>query len=258
MKGIILAGGLGTRLYPLTKVTNKHLLPIYNKPMIYYPIKTLVDAGITDIKVIVSGPHTGHFLPILKHGEEFGCNITYAFQEKGDGGIADALSITESFASGHNVCVILGDNTTDANLRADVEGFDKNQHFPKNHITSTDIKNYKPQAKLFYKEVKDPSSFGVIEYNEDKTIKGLIEKPKNPPSNHAVTGIYMYDSSVYHFIKHCKPSDRGQLEITDVNNLYLENGNVDCVELNGYWQDAGTFDNLYKANRYWRDKCIQD
>jgi glucose-1-phosphate thymidylyltransferase len=238
MKGIILAGGLGTRLYPLTYATNKHLLPIYNKPMIYYPIQTLVSAGITDILVIASGPHSGHFLHVLKNGKDFGIkHLEYAYQERPNGGIADALSLAEEFAAGESVATILGDNTTDADI-------------------SDAVKNFKEGAVVFLKKVPDPKRFGVPKFDDKDTKKivEIIEKPEKPPSDFAVTGLYLYDKNVFDFIRKCKPSDRGELEITDVNNFYIKNGNLTWAELNGYWLDAGTFDTLLLANAYWGKK----
>ena len=247
MKGVILAGGLGTRLNPLTISSNKHLLPIYDKPMIYYPINTLIKAGIKDIMLIVSGPHAGSFLPVLKNGEEFGCNLVYAYQEKPDGGIADALKLAEEFACGDNICVILGDNTTDANISSSIEKFDK----------ETDFSNCEPEprAHIFLKQVNDARSFGVVKFKDNKKeIEEIIEKPENPPTNMAVTGVYIYDCWVFNFIRKCKPSARGQLEITDVNNLYIKKGKIEWSILYGFWQDAGTFENLYLANKFWAEK----
>lgn len=238
MKGVILAGGLGTRLRPLTNVTNKHLLPVYNKPMIFYPIETLVKANITEILIVTSGPHVGHFLGVLKNGKELGVkHIEYAYQEKPDGGIADALSLAEDFCDGDSVAVILGDNTTDADISKNVEAFNEG-------------------AMVFLKSVPDPQRFGVPEFEKDdeKKIARIIEKPENPPSNYAVTGLYFYDKSVFDKIRTIAPSERGELEITDVNNLYIKEGNLRWAELNGYWADAGTFSTLYKVNRYWAEK----
>ncbi len=238
MKGVILAGGLGTRLYPLTHATNKHLLPIYDKPMIYYPIQTLVRAGIKDILIIVSGPHSGHFIPVIKNGKEYGIeHVEFAYQERADGGIADALAIAQDFADNGPITVILGDNSTDADI-------------------SDSVKNFKTGATIFIKKVPDASRFGVPRFdsNDASKIAEIIEKPKNPPSHFAVTGLYMYDNSVFSVIKECKPSARGQLEITDVNNIYIKQGSLRWVELNGYWLDAGTFDALYLANKYWAEK----
>lgn len=239
MKGVILAGGLGTRLYPLTHVTNKHLLPVYNKPMIFYPILTLVNAGIKDVLVVTSGPHVDHFLGVLKGGEELGIkHLEYAYQEKPDGGIADALSLAEDFADKDCLTVILGDNTTDADIKKAVEDFSGG-------------------ALIFLKEVSDPSRFGVPTFdlrNREKIIK-ITEKPKGEPdSNFAVTGLYIYDNKVFEYIKRIKPSDRGELEISDVNNLYIEEGKLNWAPLEGFWSDAGTFDTLLDAGNYWAKK----
>lgn len=249
MKGIILAGGLGSRLSPLTKITNKHLLPIYNKPMIYYPIQTLVKAGITEIMIIVSGPHAGDFIPLLKNGEEFGLkSLQFGYQWKPDGGIADALSIARNFVEGQDCCVILGDNTTDADISKEVKAFNERT-----------LLNG-PRAHLFLKKVKDPQRFGIaqvsdiLNYNGNKTIVSIEEKPENPKSNLAVTGVYLYSSDVFYYIDQCSPSERGELEITDVNNLYLNQGNVTFSEINGFWSDAGTFESLYRTNKYWAEK----
>jgi len=237
MKGVILAGGLGTRLYPLTKVTNKHLLPVYNKPMIFYPIDTLVKAGITDIMVVTGGPHSGDFMSILKNGHELGIkHLEYAYQEN-EGGIADALSLAENFAEGDNITVILGDNTSDSDI-------------------SEAVANFKEGALIFLKKVPDPERFGIATFDpkdSSKIIK-ITEKPKNPDSDMAVTGLYIYDNKVFSFIREIKPSDRGELEITDVNNKYVEKGQLLWSELKGYWWDAGTFDTLLEANNYWAKK----
>lgn len=240
MKGVILAGGLGTRLYPLTHITNKHLLPIYNKPMIHYPIKTLVDAGVTEILIVTSGPHVGHFLGTLKNGKELGVtHLEYAYQEKPNGGIADALALAEDFADGDSIAVILGDNTTDANI-------------------SESVKSFTEGAVVFLKEVPDPHRFGVAVF--DKTdpskITRIDEKPKEPESNMAVTGLYLYDNKVFEYIRQCDPnfSGRGELEITQVNNLYIEPGKLTWQELKGFWSDAGTFKSLLTASNYWASK----
>jgi len=238
LKGVILAGGLGTRLYPLTHVSNKHLLPVYNKPMIFYPIETLVRAGITDAIVVTSGPHVGHFLGVLKNGKELGLkHLEYAYQEKPDGGIADALLQALDFADGENVVVILGDNTTDYDISKEVQSFKKG-------------------AMIFLKKVDDPHRFGVAIFDDkDKNkIVRIEEKPKDPKSNMAVTGLYIYDPKVFEYIKKIKPGVRGELEITDVNNEYIKEGNLKWAELKGYWSDAGTFDTLFMANSYWAAK----
>jgi glucose-1-phosphate thymidylyltransferase len=240
MKGVILAGGLGTRLYPLTHVTNKHLLPIYDKPMIFYPIQTLVTAGICDVLVVTSGPHVGHFLRVLKNGKELGLrHVEYAYQEKPDGGIADALALAEDFADGDSIAVILGDNTTDANIASAVQNFTEG-------------------GMIFLKEVTDPERFGVAEFdpNDNGKIIGIEEKPKQPKSNYAVTGLYLYDSKVFEFIRECDPTyaGRGELEITQVNNFYLKQGKLRWSELNGFWSDAGTFESMFHAAQYWATK----
>ena len=238
MKGVILAGGLGTRLYPLTRATNKHLLPVYNKPMVFYPIHTLVSAGITDILIITSGPHVGHYLGVLKNGKELGVrHLEYAYQEKADGGIADALALAEDFADGGSVTVILGDNTTDANI-------------------SKPVKEFKEGACIFVKNVPDPHRFGVPEFDphDPKRILGIEEKPEKPKSFMAVTGLYIYDNKVFDYIKQIDPSERGQLEITDVNNKYIHAGSMHWAELNGFWSDAGTFESLFRANKFWAHK----
>jgi glucose-1-phosphate thymidylyltransferase len=236
VKGVILAGGLGTRLYPLTKVTNKHLLPIFNKPMIFYPIKTLVEAGIDEIMVVVGGPHSGHFMPILKNGKELGIrHLEYAYQED-EGGIAEALSLAKDFVGDDSCAVILGDNTTDVNIKKDIEDF-------------------KDGAMVFLKEVPDPERFGIPYFNVDATkIDKIVEKPKNPPNNLAVIGLYIYDEQVFKFIKEVKPSRRGELEITDVNNLYAKGGMLHYKKIKGFWRDAGTFETLFEANQFWSKK----
>lgn len=238
MKGVVLAGGLGTRLYPLTHVTNKHLLPVYDMPMIYYPISTLVKAGITDIMLVTSGPHVGDFLGVLKNGKELGVtHLEYSYQEKPDGGIADALALAEDFADGEPITVILGDNTTDADI-------------------SQTVQNFKDGSVVFLKKVRDPDRFGVAEFDKEDSNKvvGIEEKPKHPKSDMAVTGLYIYDEKVFSYIKKLKPSDRGQLEITDVNNIYIESGKLSWANLDGFWSDAGTFDSLFETNSYWKVK----
>jgi glucose-1-phosphate thymidylyltransferase len=237
MKGVILAGGLGTRLYPLTHVTNKHLLPIYNKPMIFYPIQTLVSAGITEILIVTSGPHVGDFLGVLKNGKELGVtHLEYAYQEKPDGGIADALSLAENFADKESITVILGDNTTDADI-------------------SGAVKRFKDGAVVFLKKVPDLKRFGVPVFDPQnpKNIINIEEKPTEPKSDYAVTGIYIYDNNVFKYINKCDPNfaGRGELEITEVNNFYIKGKKLSWEELNGYWSDAGTFSSLFKANSYW-------
>ena len=231
MKGVILAGGLGTRLYPLTKVTNKHLLPVYDRPMIYYPIQTLINAGIDDILIVTGGNNAGDFLRLLGNGKEFGLrHINYTYQE-GEGGIADALSLAEFFASGEPICVVLGDNLIEKNVRKAVESF----------------QTQRKGAKILLKEVPDPRRFGVPELNGDRVIR-IEEKPENPKSQYAVIGIYLYDATVFDMIKGLKPSERGELEITDVNNRYIKRGVMTWDILEGWWTDAGTFESLLRAN----------
>src|SRR3989338_1276962 len=217
LKGVVLAGGLGKRLYPLTKVTNKHLLPVYSKPMIYYPIQTLVDAGIKDILVVTGGNHAGEFLRLLGNGAEFGLkHINYTYQD-GEGGIADALKLAEYFVDNDKVVVILGDNIIEKDIKNPVEEFKKQ---PKG-------------ARILLKKVHDPQRFGVAQL-KDKEIISIEEKPKKPKSPYAVTGIYMYDSKVFDIIKTLKPSRRGELEITDVNNAYLRRGELAFSILDGW------------------------
>jgi glucose-1-phosphate thymidylyltransferase len=241
MKGVILAGGLGTRLYPLTHATNKHLLPVYDKPMVYYPMQTLVNAGIKDILVVVGGPHAGHFIHVLKNGREFGANhIEYEYQDTGDGGIADALRLAEDFADSGPITVILGDNCTDTDI-------------------SDEVKKFTSGAVVFLKEVPDPSRFGIAVFEKDgKTLKELVEKPEEPQSNQAITGLYIYDKEVFNYIRKIKPSARGQLEITEVNDLYLKDGKLIWAPLEGFWSDAGTFESLYRTNVFWANKILGD
>jgi len=241
MKGIILAGGKATRLRPLTKITSKQLLPVYNKPMIFYPIKTLVSAGIDEILVVTSGPYAGHFIGVLRNGKELGVkHLEYAYQANADGGIADALALAEDFAGKDPVTVILGDNTTDADISSYVEDF-------------------KGGATVFLKRLQNKSQikrFGVAVF-DDKNPKKIIrieEKPKIPKSDYVITGLYIYDFHVYDHIRKLKPSERGEIEITDVNNAYLAKGNLNWVEFKGFWSDAGTFETLYKANTYWASR----
>jgi glucose-1-phosphate thymidylyltransferase len=237
VKGVILAGGLGSRLYPLTHATNKHLLPVYDQPMIYYPISTLVAAGIDEVIVVTGGPHAGHFVPVLRNGRQFGLrHLEYTYQEH-EGGIAEALGLCEEFADGESVCVILGDNTTDADIRPAVERFTSG-------------------ATLFLKEVPDPERFGcpVFDAQDASRIIGIEEKPSAPRSRYAVTGLYIYDGHVFDYVKRLEPSERGELEITDVNNHYLRSGQLQWETIDGFWSDAGTFESLYRTNRYWAEK----
>ena len=226
MKGIILAGGTGPRLFPLTKVTNKHLLPVYDKPMIYYPLHTLINAGITDIMIVSGRGHAGHFLELLGSGMEFGVSLTYEIQETA-GGIAQALGLAASWADDDEVAVILGDNIFQDNVKGDVTSFTGG-------------------AKIFLKEVKDAQRFGVAELKKDRVIS-IEEKPPIPKSNYAVTGLYLYDSEVFAIIRRLKPSGRGEIEITDVNNAYLQKEMMQYAILKGYWSDAGTVDSLLRA-----------
>ena len=232
MKGVILAGGLGSRLLPLTKVTNKHLLPVGRKPMVYYPIECLVNAGITDILIVTGGGNAGDFLKLLGNGKEFGLkHINYTYQE-GEGGIADALSLAEHFADREKICVILGDNILEGNIAQAVRDFQKQER----------------GAKIFLKEVPDPERFGVPVLDGDKVVK-IEEKPKAPKSPYAVIGIYLYDAQVFDFIRPLKPSARGELEITDVNNMYIEQGAMTYEVIDGWWTDAGTFESLFRAGQ---------
>jgi len=231
MKGVVLAGGTGSRLNPLTRVTNKHLLPIYDKPMVYYPIQTLVNAGVHEILLVTGGKNAGDFLRLLGNGRDFGLkHLNYTYQE-GEGGIADALALAEHFADGDAICVILGDNIIETNICQAVANF----------------KKQKEGAKILLKEVTDAQRFGVAEVRGDKVV-GIEEKPKRPKSNYAVIGIYLYDYSVFTKIRRLKPSGRGELEITDVNNFYIEEGKLTYEILDGWWTDAGTFESLLRAN----------
>jgi glucose-1-phosphate thymidylyltransferase len=232
IKGVVLAGGLGTRLAPLTKVTNKHLLPVYRKPMVYYPLEKLAAAGIREVMLVTGGPFAGHFLRLLGNGRSLGLrDLHYTYQE-GEGGIAEALGLCEQFVEGDRVCVILGDNIFSGDIRPGLESYLKQ----------------KSGAKIFLKEVPDPQRFGVPEL-EDGRIVGIEEKPKKPKSKYAVTGIYMYDAAVWKVIKSLKPSGRGELEITDVNNHYVKQGTLTHETLDGFWTDTGTFESLLRANK---------
>ena len=230
MKGVILAGGLGTRMSPLTKITNKHLLPVYDAPMIFYPLQTLVEAGIQDILLVTGGNNAGDFLRLLGNGSEFGLkHLNYTYQV-GEGGIADALRLAEYFCSDDLVCVFLGDNIIEGSIRSAVREFEKQGK----------------GAKILLKEVPDPERFGVADIAGGKIVK-IVEKPKDPPSRYAVTGIYFYDPRVFEIIKMLRPSGRGELEITDVNNQYIQRGELTYSVLKGWWTDAGTFDSLRRA-----------
>ena len=232
MKGVVLAGGLGSRLYPLTKITNKHLLPVFDKPMIYYPIQCLVNAGITEIMVVTGGNYAGHFLQLLRNGSDFGLKrLGYAYQE-GEGGIADALKLAEEFADGDSICVVLGDNIIEGNIKK----------------AADDFAAQGGGAKILLKEVHDPERFGVATVADGGKVEKIVEKPKDPETNLAVIGIYMYDSEVFNICRTLKPSDRGELEITDVNNEYVRRGNLTSEVLKGWWTDAGTFESLYRSS----------
>ncbi len=231
MKGVVLAGGLGTRLYPLTKITNKHLLPVYDRPMVTYPIECLANAGIKDILLVTGGNNPGDFLKLLGNGKEYGLdNINYAYQE-GEGGIADALALAENHAAGGPVCVILGDNVIEKCIAQAVQ----------------DYRKQGSGARILLKEVDDPQRFGVPVFDRDRIIR-IEEKPKIPASRFAVTGIYMYDRQVFDFISTLTPSARGELEITDVNNQYIAREMMSWSVLDGWWTDAGTFDSLLRAS----------
>ncbi len=240
MKGVILAGGLGTRLLPLTKITNKHLLPIYDRPMIHYPLRTLVDAGIRDILIVTGGNHAGEFLRLLGNGRDFGLDdIAYAYQE-GEGGIAEALSLARHFADGDKVVVILGDNIIEGDIRKAVQSF-----------------RDQPQgARILLKKVPDPQRFGVPEFRDGRVV-AIEEKPKQPKSDYAVIGIYMYDAAVFDIIGTLTPSARNELEITDVNNAYIARGQMQHDVLEGWWTDAGTFESLFRAGQLVREKMIE-
>jgi len=231
MKGVVLAGGTGSRLNPLTRVTNKHLLPVYNKPMVNYPIQTLVNAGIHEILLVTGGKNAGDFLRLLGNGRDFGLkHLNYTYQE-GEGGIAEALGLAEHFADDGPICVVLGDNIIENDICQAVENF----------------KKQKEGAKILLKEVEDADRFGVAEIRGDRVV-GIEEKPKKPKSNYAVVGIYLYDSTVFQKIRRLKPSGRGELEITDVNNYYIDEGKLTYEILDGWWTDAGTFESLLRAN----------
>jgi glucose-1-phosphate thymidylyltransferase len=236
MKGIVLAGGTGSRLFPLTKITNKHLLPVYDKPMIYYPIETLVEAGINDLLIVTGGRNSGDFLRLLGNGKEFGLkHINYTYQE-GEGGIAEALALAEHFADHKKICVVLGDNIIEGSIKDVVHDFERQER----------------GAKVLLKEVPDAERFGVAEIQGDRIV-GIEEKPAKPKSRYAVTGIYMYDETVFDKTRTLKPSERGELEITDVNNAYIGEGAMTFGFLKGWWTDAGTFDSLIRATNLVHD-----
>ena len=231
MRGVVLAGGLGTRLDPLTRIVNKHLLPVYDKPMIYYPIQALVNAGIEDILIVTGGQNAGDFLRLLGNGKEFGLkHIDYTYQD-GEGGIAEALELARHFSRGEKLCVILGDNLIEKNIAQAAE----------------DFRNQERGAKILLKQVPDPKRFGVPEIDGDR-ILSIAEKPSEPKSNYAVTGIYMFDGTVFDKIERLERSDRGELEITDVNNQFIKEGTMTWGELDGWWTDAGTIESLLRAS----------
>lgn len=234
MKGIILAGGSGTRLRPLTRVTSKQLLPIYNKPMIFYPLETLIRAGIKEILIIVAPDHAGDFLKLLGSGKEFGCKFTYEIQDKPEG-LAQAFIIGENFIGKDNVTLILGDNVYEDDF-------------------AEAISTFKSGGRVFAKKVKDPERFGVVEFDEHNRALSIEEKPEQPKSDYAVTGLYIYDNSVVAKSKALKPSARGELEITDLNNVYLKEGTLDVAFVSGKWLDTGTFESLHEAIIFARDR----
>jgi len=237
MKGVVTAGGLGTRLFPLTFATNKHLLPVYDKPMIFYPIETLVKAGIKEILIITGGPHAGHFIRTLKNGKELGVShLEYVYQEN-EGGLADAVRLSEDFADGGPITVILGDNTTDADI-------------------GPSVKRFKKGAVMFLKKVPDPQRYGVpvFDAKNPKKIIGIEEKPKVPKSTYASTGLYIFDSKCFDYIRTLKPSKRGELEITDLQNKYIKAGTMNWEVLQEFWTDAGQFETLFLAGSYWAKK----
>lgn len=240
MKGAILAGGLGSRLYPLTHATSKHLLPIYDRPMVFYPIQTLVNAGIDEVIIVTGGPHAGDYLRVLQNGRHLGLrHLEYTYQER-EGGIAEALGLCRDFADGGPLAVILGDNTTDTDIGPAVASF-------------TD------GALIFLKEVHDPERYGcpVFDPADAARILRIEEKPKAPQSNLAVSGLYLYDGRVFDYITRLKPSGRGELEITDVNNFYLADGRLRWTGFEGFWSDAGTFESLYRSTVFWAEKALQ-
>lgn len=237
MKGIILAGGSGTRLRPLTKVTSKQLLPIYNKPMIYFPLQTLLSAGIKEILIIVAPDHAGDFLKLLGSGNEFGCKFTYEIQDKPEG-LAQAFVIGENFIKNDSVTLILGDNVFEDNFSEPISSFQKG-------------------GRVFAKEVSDPHRFGVVEFDENKKALSIVEKPEQPKSNYAVTGIYIYDNTVVEKAKSLQVGARGEYEITDLNNIYLQEGTLDVAFVEGKWLDTGTFESLHEAIIFAREKELQ-
>lgn len=236
VRGVILAGGTGSRLLPLTKLSNKHLLPVYNKPMIYYPLETLIRAGIKDILIVTGSEHAGDFLKLLGSGKDFGCRFTFELQDNALG-IADALRLAENFSGKEKIVVILGDNI----FEDDISGFVK------------EFENEKEGARIFLKSVSDPHRFGVAELEGEKVVN-IVEKPKKPKTDFATTGLYMYDKNVFEIIRRLKPSQRGEYEITDVNNAYIKRGTMKAAKVNGFWTDAGTFDSLMRASHLVMEK----
>lgn len=236
MKGIILAGGKGTRLYPLTKITSKQLLPVYDKPMIFYPIETLVSAGVKNILIIVAPDHSGHFLNLLGSGKEFGVKFTYEIQEEARG-LADAFIIGADFIGKDSVTMILGDNIFENDFRKS-------------------IREFSGGAKVFAKKVHDPERFGVPEFDEEMKVLSLEEKPKKPKSNYALVGMYIFDNRVVEYARELKPSKRGEIEIIDLQNKYLEKGELKVDIIDGMWEDAGTFDSLRRASNFMAEKAI--
>lgn len=238
MKGLILAGGLGTRLLPFTKYVNKHLLPCYDKPVIYYPLEVLVNLGIKEIAIVVSDQSAGQFINLLKNGEEFGLKgITYLYQDK-PAGIADGIKLAKHFVQSDKLAVILGDNIMDVDLEYNFTTFDQ----------------YMTGAQVFLKEVENPQDFGVPVFNKELQITELIEKPADPPSNYAAIGFYLFDRKVFDYLDTIQPSQRNQLEITDLLNCYIKEKELDYRTIHGFWKDAGTVENLFLAAEYWRNK----
>lgn len=241
MKGIILAGGIGSRLSPLTRVTNKHLLPVYDKPMIFYPLQTLVDAGVRDILIVTGGQNAGDFLRLLQNGKEFGLQqLSFAYQE-GEAGIADALRLAEPFVKGEKICVVLGDNIIEQSVKEAAASFEQQES----------------GAMVLLKEVTDPERFGVPVFEGERIVR-IEEKPRQPKSPYAVTGIYFYDGTVFDRIRQLKPSARNEYEITDINNSYIADGTLHHSIMQGWWTDAGTFESLWHASNMVREKALRE
>ncbi len=236
MKGIILSGGSGTRLRPLTKMTSKQLLPVYNRPMIYYPLNTLLKAGITDILIIIAPEHAGNYLNLLGSGKEFGARFTYEIQDE-PRGLAEAFIIAESFLDGESVAMVLGDNIFEDDFTADIKSFQKG-------------------GRIFAKQVPDPERFGVVAFDENGVATSIEEKPENPQSNYAIPGLYIFDGRAAQIAKSVKPSPRGELEITEMHNYYLKHGELDVKTFDGEWVDAGTFDSLLAAQQLAKEKLV--